>query len=524
MDFDWKINGGHKQETREGYNLLDLTSLIGKTETKNGVTYKINEDCSITLNGTPTDYISFNLLDMSLKAGTYKFVDGLNTNNVFLQTLGDFQDTSQNHTFSLAEDGSGTVYLVILAGTPTLNNVTLYPMIHEGTEDKPYEQYGTSPSPDYPSEIETVNDSVEIDVCNKQLYDVKDIDDTSFLKENDYITLQADNISGTSTVFANYFTNSSKIIKPSTYYYLVMEVKEVSGTGSIFPVSYYSSTYDSQFGSSIEMRFKNLKAGDVKVYKIQSLGDLTTSKTMLRTYTRFANGESGSITFRLSVFEEEPNIEKFVYTPFEKQSLIMPVQQEMLEGDYIEDVEHHEWGKIVLDGENIKFTGSGNNAESGTINNYMFTIAAVADMKNPLNNTTKIGMLCNYFAEYSTNEIHSNSIIGIAAKNSQEIVVGFRLESGIDTIEKANAFLVEKNTAGTPVTIYYKLATQLNLELTSEQKVVREQKLYTYKNITNIAVSDKLASIDVNYKKDLETMFNNIIKQIPSSTSNTAET
>ena len=79
------IGGNHEQETREGYNLLDLTSLIGKTETKNGVTYKINEDCSITVNGTPTDYISFNLLDMSLKAGTYKFVDELdNINNVFL--------------------------------------------------------------------------------------------------------------------------------------------------------------------------------------------------------------------------------------------------------------------------------------------------------------------------------------------------------------------------------------------------------------------------------------------------------
>lgn len=150
------ISGNHEQATREGYNLLDLTSLIGKTETKNGATYKINEDCSITVNGTPTDYTSFNLLDMSLKAGTYKFTDGLNSNNVFLQTLGNFQETSQNRTFSLAEDGNGTLYLVISAGAPTLNNVTLYPMIYEGTEDKPYEQYGAMPSPDYISSIVAV--------------------------------------------------------------------------------------------------------------------------------------------------------------------------------------------------------------------------------------------------------------------------------------------------------------------------------------------------------------------------------
>lgn len=162
MRCELKISGNSEQETREGYNLLNLTSLIGKTETKNGITYKINEDCSITVNGTPTDYTPFILLNMSLKAGTYKFVDGLNSNNVFLQTLGDFQHTSQNNTFSLAEDGNATVYLVILAVDLTLNNTTLYPMIYEGTEDKPYEQYGAMPSPDYPSEIKTVGSNVNI--------------------------------------------------------------------------------------------------------------------------------------------------------------------------------------------------------------------------------------------------------------------------------------------------------------------------------------------------------------------------
>lgn len=39
---------------------------------------------------------------------------------------------------------------------------------------------------------------------------------------------------------------------------------------------------------------------------------------------------------------------------------------------------------------------------------------------------------------------------------------------------------------------------------------VREQKLKTYKNITNINLSDELASIDVEYKKDIETMNKNI--------------
>lgn len=43
----FEIGGNHKQETREGYNLLNLSTLKGKIETKNGVTYTVNDDgCS----------------------------------------------------------------------------------------------------------------------------------------------------------------------------------------------------------------------------------------------------------------------------------------------------------------------------------------------------------------------------------------------------------------------------------------------------------------------------------------------
>lgn len=162
----FEIGGNHKQETREGYNLLKLSTLKGKTETKNGITYKINDDGSITLNGTKTEYTSFNLLVQSLKSGTYKFVDGQNNNYVFLQGLGKWNVTSQSKDFSLTEDGDTVIYLVVSGNAPTLNNFTLYPMIYEGTDDKPYEQYGAMPSPDYRSEVKTVKDSVEEKVVN----------------------------------------------------------------------------------------------------------------------------------------------------------------------------------------------------------------------------------------------------------------------------------------------------------------------------------------------------------------------
>ena len=75
---------------------------------------------------------------------------------------------------------------------------------------------------------------------------------------------------------------------------------------------------------------------------------------------------------------------------------------------------------------------------------------------------------------------------------------------------------------------YYQMPEPLDLPLTEEQKAVQNQKLYTYKNVTNISVSDELASIDVTYKKDLETEHDklqnqiNEIKQLISTTETSA--
>ena len=48
--------------------------------------------------------------------------------------------------------------------------------------------------------------------------------------------------------------------------------------------------------------------------------------------------------------------------------------------------------------------------------------------------------------------------------------------------------------------------------------------MYTYKNITNISLSDELASIDVEYKKDIETIEKNIESRLAAlETASTSE-
>lgn len=154
------LYGKSTQVTTTGAQLLDLSNLIGKTETKNGATYKINEDQSISVSGTPTEYTSFYLKGMSLKAGSYYFLNNSDSYKVFLQLIG-VKETTDNG-FTLDEDtDSISVYVVFnVASNNTQSfNFTFTSMLNIGSTPLPWEPYTgglPSPSPDYPQEIESV--------------------------------------------------------------------------------------------------------------------------------------------------------------------------------------------------------------------------------------------------------------------------------------------------------------------------------------------------------------------------------
>lgn len=151
------VYGRSEQVTTTGAQLLDLSDLIGKTEAKNGATYKINEDQSVTVSGTPTEYTSFALKRMSLKAGSYYFTSNSNSNNVFIQLLG--TKVNMNNGFTLDEDSDMIdAYMVfnVLSNNKQEFNLTFTSMLNAGDTALPWEPYTggkPSPSPDYPQEI-----------------------------------------------------------------------------------------------------------------------------------------------------------------------------------------------------------------------------------------------------------------------------------------------------------------------------------------------------------------------------------
>lgn len=162
-----EICGNHQQDTREGYNKLDSSEFINSTQ--NGVTLKVNLDGTLTLNGTATADTTFrilrtqklivgkenlkviiNQLENAIKTGTIRLVcQDENYENTIYSQIG--TSTFYNN---LKEGITYNIFSLVVSSGTICNNLKLGLVISENKTD--YEQYGASPSPDYPSEIQTV--------------------------------------------------------------------------------------------------------------------------------------------------------------------------------------------------------------------------------------------------------------------------------------------------------------------------------------------------------------------------------
>lgn len=173
-----KNRGGSWQETRSGKN-----KFYGKftPQVKEGISLIVNSDDTILINGTNNlGDLVYTSSTFSLKAGTYiasGMPDGTSLYDVYIQ-FSYFENekkqyvTANGNKFTLLEDKDNVVCYIGFKQGKTANNIILKPMLREATiEDDTYEQYGVSPSPEFPSEIENVGEN--INVFNKTADDFK---------------------------------------------------------------------------------------------------------------------------------------------------------------------------------------------------------------------------------------------------------------------------------------------------------------------------------------------------------------
>ena len=162
----------------EGKNLLQNTAT---TQTKNGVTFTVNEDKSISCNGTASSNAFFKIGDIQLKKNCIMSgcpEDG--DNNSYIMRLYNngsvFKTDSGNGVLINSEIQNGYAEIRIAAGY-TCDNLTFYPMIRLAEiEDNTYEPYHepTTTNIYLDNPIRTVEDEVEyIDYSEQKQHRVR---------------------------------------------------------------------------------------------------------------------------------------------------------------------------------------------------------------------------------------------------------------------------------------------------------------------------------------------------------------
>lgn len=118
-------------------NILQNKNPKGYSTTINGITYTINDDYSITINGTATSTSYIQLTDVFDLDGTYTLGFGSNIQSaIFMRGLN--IDNSYSVDFSTRDLPTNTVnsryiFYLYVAADAIINNVKVYPQLEEGT-------------------------------------------------------------------------------------------------------------------------------------------------------------------------------------------------------------------------------------------------------------------------------------------------------------------------------------------------------------------------------------------------------
>lgn len=253
--------------------------------------------------------------------------------------------------------------------------------------------------------------------------------------------------------------------------------------------------------------FDNL--GIASFAHLENSSSFDLNKVYEKTYTASEDGDifiklwgnASSDVFEFQLWAELNTLTDYVQ--HEEQSYIMPVQQEMLQGDYFDfdnEKEEHKWIKLIFDGTE-NWLQSGNTYPTFYISPYEITskFGIPAGLK----------AFCNYFSQKSN--IWGIDEIGFDTANLRQDHVDFRFclgsSSTITTLEAWKKKLVEMHNSGKPLALYFQILNLNELDFTDEQKAVAKElnNARTYKNVTNITTDSK-AILSLDYAKDLETL------------------
>ena len=479
---NFKIRGNSRQETREGYNLLEL---INGTYENNGITAVV-KDGIITLNGTATgtSFVHIPLIagsqtllantQYTLRAFNEKTVgDSANISALRMGDNGTYQaplyNTNSKYIHGQASDYIFNAICIRTESGLTYNNFVVKPQLELGNGTDTWEQGGKSPTTDYPSEVESCGDILnlfdgELESGNINSSGVNYADSTMVRSKN-YTKVKPN----TDIIIAN----NETIIQAN--------VIEYDENYSFIAKTYVNATKITTNSKTNYIKFVCSPVTENKI-KIEHNSKPTP-------YSPYGQG---------CINEVVENEDKT-----QSQTFSIPTQQPMRAIGDIRDTfvkvnnkwyERHNVKRIILDG------SEGWSVNSGVGFHTPKLQGIIKNSSEALSNKYKYTTL-SWQGNY-TFSVNSTGLIAIS-------------DNTYSTVDDFKDWLQSQYNTGTPVYVDYLLATPIDIECTEEQVAILdeiENTVKSYKGVTHIYSTDEVgANVEVTYKKDIETLFANTL-------------
>lgn len=418
-------------------NLLDISKLSSRTTY--GITFTPTST-GIKISGTAEDTYAYGVsIKCNLQKGKTYTLYGKNAGNTFkleLKKRGtvimNIKTSGDKVTFIPKEDIESITFVLegISKGT-TYNYEISNIMIVEGTEVGEYSKYGQG--------------TVKVTKCNKNL--VGDIQKGYW------------NNTGVFEYDTNFVSSKQiKVEKGKTYIGGLFD-KNKNYVGKVVYVLFDKNKNFTRYSGE-----ETITIGNNEEY------------VSIRTYS----AQASYITSNNYLLQLEVGNKIYSYEPHQEQSYILPVQQEMLEGDYFDwdnEEEVHVWKKRILDGKEAWIKTQ--DKEGFYINTGTF---------NELSNSPIVSDKFIGYQNYNDYYDKSNAI-GWIYSNIHQLYIKIK---DITTVEELKTYLSNNN-----VTIYYKQSTPTRLPFTEEQKEIAKELSHatTYEGTTHIYSTDSISPI-----------------------------
>ena len=492
-----KICGNSKQEVREGYNKFNYKDIQSDAFTLN------NGDGSFTTKDKKEVFLlnangaSIALENFSLLAGDYfvyfkvKTTDTVTLGNFYIcttdneeikknygkqinQTLNANTETVIKTTVTLENDKKAVGFVGYSKDSAKTTWTISDIMICEGTIEKPYEQYGASPSLDYPSEIKTVKDSADVTICNKNLLNTKLAN--SKVANGVRFTINEDGsilIEGTAEKYTTLFIEHKMTLKANQTYKAV-----AFGNKNIASSLYFITTDNKYMG--VNLKKDSVFDKDIEIAKF---------------YIAVNEGVTIDETVYLMLCNDTTDSD---YVQHKEQSFTIAVQQEFRKNSDIADGfkkingvwhERHWIGRYVVTGdENWLLEADG--VRLGFYNLITKSDNTARQCSNMFKNCVRwgAGSVNTFFVEDDNIRFHN--------------------DFGFESVEEAKAHLKALYEARNPLYFDYVMTEPLDIECTDEQKAVLdeiEKTAKSYKYVTHIFSTDEISPIvHVEARKDMQ--------------------